>query len=893
MRRVLVVSEKYKQALAIAKVAGSSISKKEYYDIPVLIARGKTREYIVVPLQGHLTEYSTIEEFSRWEDVDPRLIIEKPDALTKVYRDTRYVKMLSHFAKICDELILATDADEEGENIALEAYEIIKRVNPRLHPKRLWLHTLVPSDIRRAFNNLIEPKWNWALAVEARRQIDAMIGFAATRELTLAHKDLLKFMDSKVISVGRVQTPTLYLIYQREKERREFKPEPYWNMIAQIPLTEGKILKARHEGSPFRDKSKVDKIFKRVRIAKYARIVDVKIEDREIEPPIPFNTTDALKTITNILPITAERAMQILEDLYLDTLISYPRTDTNKFSPDFDHVPYISKFKGHSEYGKFADQILRMGWLRPKQGTIWKGDHEPIMPVDSAERHDPRFRTENHWRAYDIIVRRYLALFMPPAVETRMRILLDINGEPFIAEVLTLKEEGFLKVWTWARKNYDPPIPLRRVKGDVIPVSRVYVEEKKTQPPPHFTESSLIAEMEKLNLGTKCLTGDTSVNIISNGGHLIEMPIEEIFGLGKPVGRLDDGTELREVPGDMRVISLNEDDGKVCIRNVKYVSRRKLLPEESLVRIDTPAGSFIATEDHLVYSEIMGTITPVPAGKISPGDRIVCISPKVIGIGKDPIINGGDGHKLSNGIFTVPVLSVRRVEASPDIYVYDLSVSDDAPNFTVSSFILVHNSTRPQHIETNKKRGYVVRKGKSLVITPIGEALITNLEKIWKEFLLPDFTAKIERKLQEVMDGRVRWTEIVEETRREFLEMFDKLRSRIRSIREHIGKAVMELRKEQLERNTLAACPKCGSPMILHHARSGKRYIKCISCGETRPLPRTGSIRRLSTIKCEICGNFVLSIRKKNLTYRICPICWVEVGLCSKCSRTRCKAKKS
>lgn len=699
-----MISEKYKQALAIAKALGK-FRKRTINNVPVFIVKANESNIIIVPLRGHITEYSTKLEYEKWSRKDPKLILLDKNSLKKICKEKKYVKLLKTLAKQCDELIFATDADEEGENIALEAWEIIREINPKLRPKRLWLHTLIPSDIREAFRNLIEPKWTWAYAVEARRQIDALIGFAATRELTLALKPFLKHIGTNIISVGRVQTPTLYLIYSREKEIKNFVPEPYWNLLAEINV-HGAITKVRHVDSPFKDKKLVTSIYNRVKEEKYAILEDIRREEVYVQPPTPFNTTKALKTITKILPITAKTAMKIMEDLYLDTLISYPRTDTDRYSPSFPHREFISKFLKSRIHSVYAEEILRKDVLQPRQGKVFKGDHEPITPIDVAEPGDTRFKTRNHWEIYNIIVRRYLALFMPPAKELKIDLLFLINKEKFTTNIAVLLERGFMKVWPWAEKEYTPlsKLPELATKNQ-YPIRKIFIEEKKTKPPSRLTESNLLATMQKLNLGTK--------------------------------------------------------------------------------------------------------------------------------------------------------------------------------------------STRPQHIETNKKRGYIVRRGKSLYCSKIGWILASNLEKIWPDFVLPKFTAKIEEMLQKVMDGSINWSSVVEDAREEFLNMFDKLRENKEKIVKEIEKTVDKMLKESTVTYVYAKCPSCGQSMILRKGKTGKRYIKCIACNETRPLPRRGSIRMLKTKICPRCGNNILSISTKNFSYKICPICWTSTGICAKCIYESCNVDKN
>ncbi|MGQ4832522.1 MAG: DNA topoisomerase [Candidatus Asgardarchaeia archaeon] len=495
----LLIAEKYKAGKKIASALGR-VSIERYYDIPIL--KVNDGEIYVLPLRGHISTYTTIEEFSKWKNRDPRELITDESTIIKVFdKDIiNYKKTLSLIAPKCSEVIIATDADEEGENIGLlEGYEIVSQIR-RLPVKRMWLHTLVPQDIRVAFHNLIEPKWSWAYAVEARRIIDAVIGFSSTRELTLAleRANLLRKMGTHVASIGRVQSALLYQIYLKEKEIKEFVPTPFWNIFANIDVKEG-LFKFKYENAPIWNEFQAREIYQRVSTAKTAYFKNKEVKLVKSSPPTPLNITKALRLLSKELKITAEKALRSLEDLYLEELITYPRTDTDKYSESFNHAYNIKKFASHPIFGQYAEKLISLNKFTPNNGKKFVGDHEPIPPIAPASPQSKKFYLQVHWNAYEFIVRHYLALFYDAAEIERGTLRVVINGEPFIISGQRVVNEGYFEVYPYSAPKTTPLPP----EQEKYPIQKISLKKDKTKPPPRYTESELISLMERLNLGTK------------------------------------------------------------------------------------------------------------------------------------------------------------------------------------------------------------------------------------------------------------------------------------------------------------------------------------------------------------------------------------------------------
>ncbi|MHA1615844.1 MAG: DNA topoisomerase [Candidatus Njordarchaeales archaeon] len=515
-KKILVVTEKPKVAQAIAKALGSGKArsiKSRSRSLIVYDVNWNNKKITIIPLRGHIIEYAPIDRFSgKWEESDPRQII-NPSSLREIVTEKLIAEVLSAESRNADLLLLATDADEEGANIGLEAYEIVRKQRKDIPVYQMWFISLQPTELRTAFNKPIEPKWNWAYAVKARRIIDAMIGFSATRELTVAFREVTKSLRIKALSIGRVQTPTLYLLFLREREIKNFKPKPYWVLRAQFQIN-GSRAEGQHIDSPFWDEERAKNVFSRIRDARRAVVKEVHVSKESKLPPTPLDTTKALAMINNILGIPSSRAMKILEDLYLNGLITYPRTDTDKYPETYNHIPNLRALQKIPTFSSIVRDIFSKGAKLRRNGTRLVGDHLPITPIDAATPGDKRLPTQQHAMVYDLIVRRYLSLFLEPAEIIRFKALIAINSELFEFSGTRILKSGFYIVYP-----YDKPkesIYAEIFEGQEILVEKVFPPEKRyTQPPPRLKESDLIKIMETLGLGTKSTRPDHIETLIS------------------------------------------------------------------------------------------------------------------------------------------------------------------------------------------------------------------------------------------------------------------------------------------------------------------------------------------------------------------------------------------
>ncbi len=506
----VIIAEKTQAAEAIADALGKVIIEKrgliKIFTIP-------SRNITVIPLRGHIVGHEPVAKFENWSKSDPREIITDAASLEKkpITGMQGYVHVLHEFGKRASTCVIGTDADVEGCAIGLkDALPFIQDVNPRVRVMQLWISSLQPKDVQRGFANLILPKYSWGDAGEARGIIDGIIGFSATREVSMTLRPVVRRYGAKVASIGRVQTCLLYLIYKREVEIRTFVPSPYWTLSAIINL-QGTLISALHEKSPFKNAAEANQIYQKVVGEKTALLYGLQTQVIENKPPTPLNTTKALVLITRHAGISAPVALKTMEELYLDQLISYPRTDSDVYPKDFDHSSNLRQFTNHSHYGAFSSKILQQQTLAPTRGRSDAGDHIPITPIASVELTHSKLNSPIKKKVYDLLTRHYIALFYPPAKEMKAGLTFNIASETFLAHNLDCISRGYLDVLPEFAPKYVilPSI----TQGANYPVKEIKKEEKKTTPPSRYNDTTLIQLMEKKKIGTKS-TRPTMIQIL-------------------------------------------------------------------------------------------------------------------------------------------------------------------------------------------------------------------------------------------------------------------------------------------------------------------------------------------------------------------------------------------
>jgi DNA topoisomerase-1 len=445
-------------------------------------------KYKVVGLKGHIINLDFPKEFYRWNKVDLQNLIQiKPE---KKVQNWNIVNLIKKLGKEVDDVIIATDYDREGELIGVEGLELIQQSNPNIKVKRARFSALTGGEVVHAFKNLSEIDYNLSFAAYSRQVIDLKWGAVLTRFISLASKQTGK----DFLSAGRVQSPTLALIVDRENEINKFESKPYWQLQAQ--LKKDKQFQAQHEIERFWDHDEAQKVFDKTKDAKIAIVKGIETTDETEYPPAPFNTTSFLRAGT-ALKLPAAKVMNIAEELYTNGLISYPRTD-NTVYPRSLNLRKIMEMLKKSEFSSEAAEILAQGRLYPSSGKVTATDHPPIHPVGLARQSELK---PSHWKVYELVVRRFMATLAPRAQAKRTKADFDINTELFHAAGYEYLEKGWIKYYPYfeSKEKFLPILD----NGDEVEVIKIEFLEKETKPPKRYSQGSLIQEMDKLGLGTK------------------------------------------------------------------------------------------------------------------------------------------------------------------------------------------------------------------------------------------------------------------------------------------------------------------------------------------------------------------------------------------------------
>ncbi len=487
--RKLVMCEKRSSASRISFILSNGEAKRKSVNrIPVWTFEKDGDEYSVIGLRGHIIALDYPEEYNQWEKVDLKELAKAPpEKKAKMPSIINAIKMMLDGT---EEIIIATDFDREGELIGVEVLEAIDHSAEHIPKKRARFSALTKYEIERAFEDLTEIDYKLAQSAESRQMIDLAWGASLTRFMSLASNKL----GRDFLSVGRVQSPTLALIVDREKEIDDFVPEPFWELIAEFE--KDITFEAKHSNGRFWEEKEAKDIFDKVKSADSGGVKEYTAQEEAKRPPWPFDTTSFL-TEANKIGFSASRAMSLAEGLYTEGFISYPRTDNTVYPKTLSLRRILEKLT-ESSLKKEAKQILRQKKLKPTRGKKFSTDHPPIHPVAGATRQKLK---GDRWKIYELVVRRFLATLAPDMILHVSEAKMDINGEEFTASGKTILDKGWSKYYPyWETKEVELP---KLEQGEDVKLNEVVMEEDETKPPFRYSQGSLIKEMENLGLGTK------------------------------------------------------------------------------------------------------------------------------------------------------------------------------------------------------------------------------------------------------------------------------------------------------------------------------------------------------------------------------------------------------
>jgi DNA topoisomerase I len=501
----LIIAEKNIAARRIADILSGS--EKPGKGTPVRTGKEngvntyRFEDTVTLGLRGHVVEIDFEPGYSNWrsEVNTPRTLI---DAGTiKKPTEKNIVSLIKKLSKKATLVTIATDFDREGELIGKEAFEIVRAANKDVPVQRARFSAITPHEISTAFQDPAEIDFDLAAAGEARQIIDLIWGASLTRFISIAAKRGGK----SILSVGRVQSPTLAMIVDREKEIEAFVPKPYW-MLSVDTEKDGTPVTARHTTDRFHTKSEAVKAEQNTSAPLV--VTSVKEGTRVDRAPAPFDTTSFI-VAAGRLHFSAANAMRIAEDLYMNGYVSYPRTDNTIYPKSLDVEDILQQLR-KSPLSRAVEWTQAHRRKEPTRGKKSSTDHPPIHPAGAAKKET---LTDDQWKIYELIVRRFLATLSPDARWTTLKYLFDAGAETYTATGSRLAEAGYREVYTYSEAK-ETILPVMN-EGDRLPILAVNNEEKFTTPPPRYSQSKLIQRMEELGLGTKSTRHEVIGKLIS------------------------------------------------------------------------------------------------------------------------------------------------------------------------------------------------------------------------------------------------------------------------------------------------------------------------------------------------------------------------------------------
>jgi DNA topoisomerase-1 len=404
---------------------------------------------------------------------------------------------------------VATDYDTEGSVIG---FNILRFLAGLKDAYRMKFSTLTKDELIEAYNNMSKHlDFNQIEAGLTRHQLDWLWGINLTRALTLALKNY-NGKGFSILSSGRVQSPTLAMLVERELEIRNFKPKPFWELELHVKI-DGIEAVANYEKGRIWNKDDADKILQACK-GKDAIVKDIKKKRYKQAPPFPFNTTDLQAEAYQQFKFSPQQTMSIAESLYQQGFISYPRSSSQKLPPSINYEKILKALASLPQYKKFAEELLKKEKLVPVEG---KKD-DPAHPAVYATHEIPDLSklTPQERKIYDLIARRTLAVFADEAIRETNTVSLDVNGHIFLLVGKRTLEPGWTKIYEPYLKREELILPELKI-GQTVKVIKLEELAKETQPPARYSQGSIIKEMESRNLGTRATRSEILQTLYDRG----------------------------------------------------------------------------------------------------------------------------------------------------------------------------------------------------------------------------------------------------------------------------------------------------------------------------------------------------------------------------------------
>ena len=499
MSKTLIIAEKPSVAADIARALGGFTRKGDYFE---------SDDYVLSSAIGHLLALSLPEEYDvkkgKWSFA--RLPVIPPHfELTPIERSQDRLNLLLRLMKRKDvgALLNACDAGREGELIFryLVSYARIKK-----QIERLWLQSMTPQAIRDGFGALRSDKELLPLADAARcrSEADWLVGINGTRAMTAFNSKEGGFY---LTTVGRVQTPTLAVLVEREERIRAFSPRDFWEVHARFAAVAGEY-SGRWFDAGFKKDEDSERKQERLWSAKEAEAIVAACRDgkgsvtEESKPstqlsPLLFDLTSLQREANGRFGFPAKMTLSLAQALYeRHKVLTYPRTDARALPEDYlATVKKTMEILGTTkEYGALAKSVLKQAWVKPNRRVFDNtkiSDHFAIIPTQQA----PKQLNDAEQKLYDMVVRRFLAVFHPAAEYLQTTRITKVGKHQFKTEGRVLRNPGWLVVYGRAAQSETDSLPVV-ARDETVRIADVGAQANQTKPPPRYTEATLLSAME-------------------------------------------------------------------------------------------------------------------------------------------------------------------------------------------------------------------------------------------------------------------------------------------------------------------------------------------------------------------------------------------------------------
>lgn len=481
--KTLVLTEKPSVAREIARVLGCNKN-----------ANGGIigDKYIVTWALGHLVTLAMPEDINKewktWNESHLPMIPNKFE--TKVIGSTsKQFNNVKAFMKdpSVEKLVIATDAGREGE---LVARWIINKIGFKKPMMRLWISSMTDSAIKQGFKNLKDAKEYYRLyeAALARAEADWLVGLNISRALTCKYNASL--------SAGRVQTPTLSLITQREEEIKNFIPKTYYLISLKVKNNDFILIKNNNPHHIF-NKDECLQIINSIKKSTL-KVIDIKNTNKSEFPPLLYDLTSLQQDANKLYGFSAKHTLDLVQSLYeVHKILTYPRTDSKYLSTDmYNTIKDRIKNSSYGEFGKYANVIINGNINNSKRifDNSKVSDHHAIIPTELRPNINNLETDEK--RIYDLVIKRFLAAFLPNYDYLSSTVIIGSDEYTLKANGVKIIKDGWKELYKNSTLIEEEGMISSFTKGEIVDSKNVNYKEAKTTPPDRYTEATLLYAME-------------------------------------------------------------------------------------------------------------------------------------------------------------------------------------------------------------------------------------------------------------------------------------------------------------------------------------------------------------------------------------------------------------